>query len=205
MLSDEQKTVLSDIETLLEQIKTLETGDEQNVSDADLEVQNQESETEDEERAVEMTMDEENEIIEKASNIIKSRQAQKSAEGTNVNDQAEERLMDDLPEQTQENVSEVAKSVKAMNKTLTEITRVIKSLSSRTTENQTAIENLLGGINLTEKVLKSYDQSVVKQLPVTETNRDRVLKDLISKRVEKDDSSQEPTSVKEAMTAIFGA
>jgi hypothetical protein len=113
--------------------------------------------------------------------------------------------MDDLPEQTQENVSEVAKSVKAMNKTLTEITRVIKSLSSRTTENQTAIENLLGGINLTEKVLKSYDQNVVKQLPVTETNRDRVLKDLISKRVEKDDSSQEPTSVKEAMTAIFGA
>jgi hypothetical protein len=121
-------------------------------------------------------VEDDEETIEKA--IDKIRKIMKG-EGTNASDDAEERLEDDIDEETQDNVDEVTKALRVLigsvnkstinkakrnvpvaksndileiKKAILDLTKVVKSVTMDQKESTQAVENILAGLGVVQKV-----------------------------------------------------
>jgi len=141
------------------------------------------------------------EEVEKALKVLSSL-VRKSDEGATASDDAETRVEEDIPEETMDNVEEVAKAILALGrrrparkrnvaksastskieKALLELTKVVKSLAVDHNESTKAVEAILEGIGIADAVKKS-GREVRKSARVRRPargNNDRVNKELIS-------------------------
>ena len=211
-LNEEQKLLLADVRSLLQQIDSIEAGGKNNKEVNMDENTFEEQETLEEdvtmsetEEDVMMSEAEEDEIVAKAKSIIKKRQAKKSSVGKsdlgiNADDDAESRERNGEPEQNKKNVSEVAKSLNQLNKSMLQMAKVLKSVSDNNESNTQAIENILSGIGVTQNVMKS--EGFPRRTPVAD--RDRVIKSL--KNVAKSKDSQvdvDSMGIGDVLTSIF--
>ena len=214
-LTEEQKTLLADCKSVIQQIESIEAGEENTQEKEENNMGTDKNEVQMEDQTMESTAlseEEEDDIIAKAANILKARKSKtmKSAEGVTGDDDAETRLRDDEPESNQSNVSEVAKSdIKEIKNAVIKMAKVVKSIDQKTDQNENAIVNILEGIGVVEDVQVS--QPVRKSAPVRRrpvADRKKVLKGLnetIKSNVNKDqDSKADSAGLGDAMRMIFG-
>lgn len=188
MLSPEERNLLENAKALISEIESMQEGDGTMENEYDVEMQN--GEKKDGEKEDEYKEDEE------------ARRYKKSSEGTGINkqesdgstasDTADERV-EDLPEKTEENVDEVAKSIvqlltknavvqksvkpkvvqsdnKAVVVALNALTGVVKSLAENQNETDQALTTILeaNGIVDTIKVEKSANQAPIVNTDLAE-------------------------------------
>ena len=186
MLSPEERNLLENAKALISEIESM-----------------QEGEATMEEEEIEMQMDEEDENgkkkeFEEEYEGAKGTDVQKQeSEGTTASDTADQRV-EDLPEQTEENVDEVAKSiVKLLGKApvnksvvrskkgqvnnapvlvaLNALTKVVKSLADNQNEQDQALSSILEGLGVADAVKV---QKAEKNQPVVNADLAQVLNEV---------------------------
>lgn len=116
--------------------------------------------------------------------------AEKSDNGSTASDDAEERKEEDLTESTKEAIAEVQKAIEGIgnNKkesvnmssvsnaiimdSVSDIAKSVKSIVGQQNQNTKAIENLLGGLEITDKIKKSAEIAKSEKRPKPVLNTD---------------------------------
>lgn len=200
-MSPEQASLLANAKSLIEEIEAMQSGE---VAEPELEeVEMQLDEDEKKKR------DEEYTEKSKGTTVLKQ-----ESEGSTASDDAEE-IVEDLPEQTEENVDEVAKAIVGMlqkapinksgsqtrldnlsdNKTFmvafNALTKVVKSLAENQNDHDVALSNILEGLNVADTVRTEAKKTEAK--PVVTSDLGNVLTE-ITKSLQslKDQKSAEP-------------
>lgn len=187
MLTDEEKAIIGNVKSLLGQLEQLETAEE--IDDtiveetADMPPNDNDVYREDDEEEIEEK--EEDETVEK---------------DTTASDDAEDRVDDGQPEESEEAMQMLAKALlgqlkksrkpkrkvqkSASNSDIIELKKLIAGVAKMQLENTTAIEGILEGYGLADKIKKSYEDKTAKTKPVGYNDADsRALKALLAQVV----------------------
>jgi len=170
-LSSEEATLLSNIKSMISELESIGAGEAAMAEDEEVDPK------------VIIPEDEEDEEF--------TAPPMKSAEGPTANDDADERLEETDPE-SEKNISAVKALIRRMdssikkssgsNQTLLQavvgLTRVVKSLSDRIDQQETAMVHVLNGIGIGEEIEKAI-QPVNSKKPVQATDTRAVLKSLL--------------------------
>lgn len=187
MLSPEERNLLENAKALISEIESMQEGEET------MEEEEVEMQMEDEENGNEKMKEKEYEEEYEAS--AGSNVQKQESDGSTASDTADERI-EDIPEQTEENVDEVAKSIVKLlqkapvNKSVSNkskirqgnntpvlvamnaLTKVVKSLAENQNEQDQALSSILEGLGVAEAV---KPQKVEKALPVVNADLANVL------------------------------
>ena len=185
MLSPEERNLLENAKALISEIESMQEGEETMEEEYVVEMKEEENEDEYKER-------QETEEYKKAA--AKANVEKQESDGSTASDTADERV-EDLPEQTEENVDEVAKSIvqlltagpvqkaakpkkvaqspdKSVLVALTQLTKVVKSLADNQGEQEQALSTILEGYGIVDNVKA---EKSANQAPVVNTDLAQVL------------------------------
>lgn len=226
MLTPEQKTALANAEALISEIKSMEAGEgqeDEELKEAIMALNKEEQMGEQPEgEDIEKEEEEEEEGTtppEKPSKVVKDTTTIGKPDASTASSDAED-IVDDQPDQSKENLDEIAKSlavlVKAIGRknvkksqggsrveeVLVGLTKVIKAMQDDQAQQRAALNDIFEGLNLAKPLEQSYNTNVHKsRKPVQTTDTNAVLtevakslKTLLEKQVTKEEVGQEGNS-----------
>ena len=207
MLSPEEKAVLANIESLVSQLKEQQPEEEMEtdaVVDGDSAVADEEIEASDHE------VDKEDDDVEKSDDMEDEVEKAVDQEGSTASDDAEERLVEDLPEMEpaereilktlirsghikltnkQAPIAKSNKRIDNMVGAINKLTQVVTTIAKSNQDNQKAIEGILEGIGVADTVRKSQKPNPKKPVNVDPNTQNQILTQ-IANMVEKSAPAQ---------------
>ena len=178
-LTAEEKTILDNVKTLLEEIYSMEAGEAGDVAEGmgEPDEENPDTETDEMEKITKTTPVEEVEGEPKKPEVNKKCKKElvtAKPDGSTASSDAEDKI-EDLPEPTEEGVKEVAKQLarllgltspnpvrksqggnRALITALTGLTQVVKSMTSRQKQTEATISDLLTGLGVSKEIEGAY-------------------------------------------------